>query len=126
MIRWVSYQTMLGVMIQAPFAIGTFHFYFCWHPFKTELKSEMAYIVFLNMIKSPDLSPGMSLITVMAIFIPNWSNLQLIGSAVTFIQVGIFRFWGGPCWFGWLLGGCWGSLLCCLGQGTSWSMEILG
>ena len=94
LIRWVSYQTMLGVMIQAPFAIGTFHFYFYWHPFKTELKSEMAYIVFLNMIKSPDLSPGMSLITVMAIFIPNWSNLQLIGSAVTFIQVGIYKLWG--------------------------------
>merc|ERR1719507_1340848 len=42
---------MLGVMIQAPFAIG------------------------------------MSLLTVIAMFTPNWSNLQLIGSAITFIQV---------------------------------------
>ena len=24
-------------------------------------------------------------------FIPNWSNLQLIGSAITFIQVNIYR-----------------------------------
>ena len=39
-------------------------------------------------------SSGMSLLTVIAMFTPNWSNLQLIGSAVTFIQVGIFRLWG--------------------------------
>merc|ERR1712212_59079 len=29
----------------------------------------------------------MSLLTVIAMFIPNWSNLQLIGSAITFFQV---------------------------------------
>jgi len=51
LIRWVSYQTMLGVMIQAPFPIG------------------------------------MCLLTVIAMFTPEWSNLQLIGSAITFIQV---------------------------------------
>jgi len=50
-IRWVSYTTLLGVMIQAPFPIG------------------------------------MSLLTVIAMFTPNWSNLQLIGSALTFVQV---------------------------------------
>jgi len=51
LMKWVSYQTMLGVMIQAPFPIG------------------------------------MALLTVLAMFIPHWSNLQLIGSAITFVQV---------------------------------------
>ena len=36
----------------------------------------------------------MCLLTVIAMFIPNWSNLQLIGSAITFIQVSICRLWG--------------------------------
>ena len=47
------------------------------------------------MIRSLDFVSGMSLLTVIAMFTPNWSNLQLIGSAVTFIQVGIYRL----CWF---------------------------
>ena len=44
----------------------------------------------------------MCLLTVIAMFIPKWSNLQLIGSAITFIQVSMYRL----CWvqvglFGW-------------------------
>ena len=37
----------------------------------------------------------MCLLTVIAMFIPNWSNLQLIGSAITFVQVSFYRIWEG-------------------------------
>ena len=36
--------------------------------------------------------PGMALLTVLAMFIPQWSNLQLIGSAITFVQVAVILF----------------------------------
>ena len=35
--------------------------------------------------------PGMALLTVLAMFIPHWSNLQLIGSAITFVQVAVIQ-----------------------------------
>ena len=38
------------------------------------------------------LLPGMALLTVLAMFIPHWSNLQLIGSAITFVQVAVIMF----------------------------------
>ena len=37
------------------------------------------------------LLPGMALLTVLAMFIPHWSNLQLIGSAITFVQVAVIQ-----------------------------------
>ena len=37
------------------------------------------------------LLPGMTLLTVLAMFIPHWSNLQLIGSAITFVQVAVIQ-----------------------------------
>ena len=46
----------------------------------------------------------MCLLTVIAMFTPNWSNLQLIGSAITFIQVSIYYIeYGGSrlFFFGW-------------------------
>ena len=49
---------------------------------------------------------GMCLLTVIAMFTPNWSNLQLIGSAITFVQVSIYKIIGGP-----LHVGCVGSLV---------------
>ena len=42
----------------------------------------------------------MCLLTVIAMFTPKWSNLQIIGSAVTFIQVDIYKFWGDQSEFG--------------------------
>ena len=33
----------------------------------------------------------MALLTVLAMFIPHWSNLQLIGSAITFVQVAVIQ-----------------------------------
>ena len=98
MIRWVSYQTMLGVMIQAPFAIGNLQFYISLFkllaPIQNELKSELMYSILNTYDQIFRFSSGMSLLTVIAMFTPNWSNLQLIGSAITFIQVGIYRLWG--------------------------------
>ena len=56
MIRWVSYQTMLGVMIQAPFAIGNWLFLISlcklFAPIKKELKSEMENFFSIRMVKS--------------------------------------------------------------------------
>ena len=49
-IHWVSYQTLLGVMIQAPFAVGS------------------------------------ALLSLVAMFTPQWSDLQWIISTVTFVQ----------------------------------------
>ena len=40
-----------------------------------------------------ELISGMCLLTVIAMFTPEWSNLQLIGSAITFVQVSIYKLW---------------------------------
>ena len=100
--KWVSYQTMLGVMIQAPFPLGDLAFHLCsalLKPFSMlpgifhdPTHFSLIFLYYETLFMIFPMLPGMALLTVLAMFIPHWSNLQLIGSAITFVQVSIILF----------------------------------